>query len=93
MALLTRVFLGFMALIGVAVGVVLVVRPEVRNFVLPPYLWILIAMLLFELVVFLRTRRTPGETIAMEVRLLGLVLGVVLMVVVPIIAGSPGRLF
>jgi len=93
MALLTRLFLGYMAVIGAAVGAVLVVKPEVRDFRLPPYFWILIAMLLFGLVVFLRTRRSPGETIAMEVRLLGLVLGVVLMVVVPIIAGSPGRLF
>jgi hypothetical protein len=68
MALLTRIFLGYMALIGAVVGAVLVVKPEVRDFRLPPYFWILIAMLLFELAVFLRTRRTPGETIAMEVR-------------------------
>jgi hypothetical protein len=90
---LNRLFLGFMALIGAAVGAVLVARPEVRDFRLPPYFWILIAMLLFELAVYLRTGRTPGATTAMEVRLLGLVLGVVLMVVIPIIAGSPGRLF
>lgn len=90
---LNRIFLGFMALIGAAVGAVLVAKPEVRDVGLPPYFWILIAMLLFELAVFLRTGRTPGATIAMEVRLLGLVLGVLLMVVVPFIAGSPGRLF
>ena len=90
---LNRIFLGFMALVGVAVGMVLVVSPDVRSFVLPPYLWILLAMLLFELAVFLRTRRAPAEAIAMEMRLLALVLAVVLMEVPPIIAGSPGRLF
>lgn len=90
---LTRLFLGFMALVGVAVGVLLVVRPDLRNVGLPPYFWILAAMLLFELVVFLRTRRAPAESIAMEVRLLALVLAVLLMEVPPIIAGSPGRLF
>ena len=90
---LTRIFLGFMALIGAAVGALLVAKPELRDVGLPPYFWILIAMLLFELAVFLRNRQSPGEAIAMEVRLLGLVLGVVLMVIIPMIAGSPGRLF
>ena len=68
---LNHLFLGFMALIGAAVGALLVAKPAVRDFGLPPYFWILIAMLLFELAVFLRTRRAPGATIAMEVRLLG----------------------
>lgn len=90
---LTRIFLGFMALVGIAVGVLLAVRPELRSIGLPPYLWILIAMLLFELVVFLRTRNAPGAAIAMEMRLVALVLAVVLMEVPPIIAGSPGRMF
>ena len=90
---LTRLFLGFMALVGAAVGVLLVAKPAVRDFGLPPYFWILIAMLLFELVVYLRTRRSPAESIAMEVRLFALVLAVLLMEVPPIIAGSPGRLF
>ena len=31
--------------------------------------------------------------IAMEIRLLGFVLAVVLMVAIPVVAGSPGRLF
>jgi hypothetical protein len=90
---LNHIFLGFMALIGVAVGALLVAKPEVRDFRLPPYFWILIAMLLFELAVFLRRKGAPGGMISMEVRLLGLVVGVVLMVVIPAIAGSPGRLF
>ncbi len=82
-----------MALVGAAVGALLVAKPELRDFSLPPYFWILIAMLLFELVLFLRAGGPPGAAIAMEVRLLGLVLGVLLMVAVPMIAGSPGRLF
>ena len=76
---LNHLFLGFMALIGVAVGALLVAKPALRDVGLPPYFWILIAMLLFELAVFLRTRRAPGATIAMEMRLLALVLAVVLM--------------
>ena len=31
--------------------------------------------------------------VAMEMRLLGFVLAIALMVVIPILAGSPGRLF
>ncbi len=90
---LNQVFLGFMALVGAAVGALLVAKPALREVGLPPYFWILIAMLLFELAVFLRTKQAPGATIAMEVRLLALVMAVVIMEIPPIIAGSPGRLF
>jgi hypothetical protein len=90
---LNHLFFGFMALIGAAVGALLVAKPALGDVGLPPYFWVLVAMLLFELAIFLRTGRNPGVTITMEVRLFGLVVGVVLMVAIPMIAGSPGRLF
>jgi hypothetical protein len=46
----------------------------------------------FELAAFARGRGAPGTVVAMEARLLGFVLAVVLMVVIPIVAGSPARL-
>ena len=90
---LNQIFLGFMAVVGVVAGAVLVAKPEVRDFRVPPYFWILIAMLLFELALFARSRGAPGTMITLEARLFGLVLGVLLMVIIPVIAGSPGRLF
>jgi hypothetical protein len=88
-----RIFLGFMILTGTAVGALLVAMPAARDFRVPPYFWILIAMALFEFVAYARGRGAPGTTVAMEMRLLGFVLAIVLMVVIPILAGSPGRLF
>jgi len=93
MTQINRIFLGFMIAAGLAAGLVLVVRPELRDFRISPYFWILIAMALFEFAAFARGRGAPGTTIAMEIRLLGFVLAVVLMVAIPVVAGSPGRLF
>ena len=82
-----------MAVCGVAAGVVLIVAPEARNMRIAPYFWVLIAMALFELAFYARGRGAPGTTISIEARLLGLVIGVVLMVLLPQLAGSPGKLF
>ena len=88
-----RIFLAFMIVAGAAVGVLLVVMPQARDFRVPPYFWVLLAMALFELGAYARGRGAPGTMVAMEMRLLGFVLAIVLMVVIPILAGSPGRLF
>jgi len=81
-----------MGLVGVAIGVILVAAPETRDYRVPPYYWVLIAMAVFELIAFARARGAPGTMITMQARLLGLVLAVVVMVLVPILAGSSGRL-
>ena len=93
MTAINRIFLGFMIVAGLAAGAALVARPELREFRVSPYFWILIAMALFEFAAFARGRGAPGTMIAMEIRLLGFVLAVVLLVAIPVIAGSPGRLF
>jgi hypothetical protein len=38
-----RIFFAYIALVGAAVGVTLVVAPQVQNFANKPYFWILIA--------------------------------------------------
>ena len=90
---INHIFLAFMVLVGVAVGIVLVVHPESRDFRLSPYFWVLIAMAAFELITFARGRGAPGTVVSMDARLAGFVLAIVLMVSIPIIAGSPARLF
>jgi hypothetical protein len=90
---INHVFLAFMVLVGAAVGIVLVVYPESRDLRLSPYFWVLIAMAAFELIAFARGRGTPGTVVSMDARLAGFVLAIVLMVAIPIVAGSPARLF
>jgi hypothetical protein len=82
-----RIFIGFMAVIGIAVGVIVTLRPEVRELRISPYFWVLIAMILFEVLNFARGRGAPGTVLAMEARLLGFVLAIVLMIVIPSLAG------
>jgi hypothetical protein len=48
---------------------------------------VLIALALFEGINFARGRGAPGTTVSMEARLLAFVLGIVLMVTIPILAG------
>ena len=90
---INHVFLAFMALVGAAVGTILVVAPESRDYRVSPYFWVLIAMAVFELAAFARGRGAPGMVVAMEARLCGFVLAIVLMVVIPILSGAPTRLF
>jgi hypothetical protein len=54
---------------------------------------VLIATALFELVAFARGRGAAGTVVAMEARLCGFALAIVLMVAIPIVTGSPARLF
>ena len=88
-----HIFIGFMILIGVIAGAILIAEPEARNFRVPPYFWVLIAMALFEVTMFAFYRGVPGRMVSNGARLLGFVLAIVIMAVMPILAGSPGRLF
>jgi hypothetical protein len=90
---INRFFLSYMAAVGFACGAILVIAPDARNLRVPPYFWVLALMIAFELTAYLYGRGRPGTVIGMDVRLFGFVMAIVLMIVLPIFAGSPGRLF
>jgi hypothetical protein len=90
---LDKVFFGYMALVGTALGAILVAAPRVQDFLIKPYFWVLIAVLLFDAGAYLFGRNAPGTMLTMQARLLGFVIGIVLMVVVPKLAGSSVRFF
>jgi hypothetical protein len=73
--------------------VTLVVAPQVQNFAIKPYFWILIAVGLFDGSIYLLGRASPGTMLTMNARLAGFVIGIVLMVVIPTLAGAPVRFF
>lgn len=89
---INHLFLAFMGVVGAAVGIILV-KPETRDYRISPYFWMLLAMALFELLAFARGRGAPGTAVTMDVRVSGFLMAIVLMVVIPIVAGSPARLF
>jgi hypothetical protein len=86
---LNHIFLAFSALIGLAFGALLIAKPDLRDAAFMPFLWVLIAMAVFEMAVYWRL----GSFVGMEIRFLGFLLAVILMAGVPMLAGSPGRLF
>jgi hypothetical protein len=90
---LDRLFYAYMALVGAAAGALLVAAPQLQDFWIKPYFWVLIAVALFEVGAYLRGRNAPGTVLAMQARLIGFVIGIVLMVAIPMLAGAPMRFF
>ena len=88
-----HVFIGFMGAVSIAAGAILIAVPGAGDLPVSPYFWVLIAMGAFEITLFAFWRGVPGGMISNGARLLGFVLATVIMVVMPILAGSPARLF
>jgi len=88
-----RIFFIYMVLVGIAAGAILVAAPQAQNFVIKPYFWVLIAVGLFDGGIYLLGRTAPGQMLTMGARLAGFVFGIVVMVVIPSIAGAPVRFF
>ena len=74
-------------------GAILVAAPQTQNFVIKPYFWIVIAIVLFDGGVYLLRKNAPGTMISMSARLLGFVIGVVLMVSIATLAQAPVKFF
>jgi hypothetical protein len=84
-----HIFLVFMAVCGVVAGGILVAAPQSAKFMVPPYFWLLIAMLVFEGIAHWRIGGNLGSLISMEFRLIGLLVGIALMFAIPYFAGAP----
>ena len=86
-----RIFFGYMAIVGILTGAALIAAPSLGGSWFKPYFWVLIAVAVFDGLAML-IRRTPSPmALSMEARLLGFVIGIVLMVAIPSIAGSSVR--
>jgi hypothetical protein len=56
-----RIFFVYMVLVGIAAGAILVAAPQVQNFAIKPYFWVLIAVGLFDGGLYLLGRTTPEQ--------------------------------
>lgn len=88
-----RLFVGYMVLVGLLIGAVLVAKPHFGDYWLKPYFWVLIATFLFDGAVAFRAQTVPGLRLAMEWRLLGFAIGIALMMFVLYLTGSPAKYF
>jgi hypothetical protein len=86
-------FFAMIIIAGIAIGALLVAKPEAADASIPPYLWLLGCMLIFEMIAFLRGQGAPGTMIGMSTRVIGLAIGVALMAAIVFVSGSPARLF
>ncbi len=84
-----RVFIAFMAVCGLAVAAILVFFPRSREFAIAPYFWVLIAMAIFEGLMFARHRGAAGTVISMESRVIGFGAAIALMLAIPYAVGVP----
>jgi hypothetical protein len=88
-----RIFLIFAAVVGVVSGCLLVWVPKSRDIGIEPYFWVLIAILLFETVLFIRRGTSGAPPISMQTRIAGFLLAMVLMFLIPVAAGVQVKYF
>jgi hypothetical protein len=82
-----------MLLVGISAGAILVAAPQIQNFAVKPYFWVLIAVGLFDSGLYLLGRTAPGQMLTIGARMAGFVFGIVMIVVIPAIAGASVRFF
>jgi hypothetical protein len=90
---LDKIYYGYMALIGIAAGAVLVALPQPQSHYIAPFFWVLIAAALFELVTFIVRRAGPASVLTPAARLIGFVAGLLLMLAITLIAGVSVNFF
>jgi hypothetical protein len=89
-----RIYFGYMALIGALAGALLVAVPGIGDTWFKPYFWVLIAVAVFDgIMLLLRQNRPAVPMVSIEAKLLGFVIGIVVMVAIPTLAGSSVRFF
>lgn len=82
-----HIFLVYMAIVGIAVGAVVVAAPWTAEFAIKPYFWILIAAALFDVIVYARSDGAPGARLGAGARIFGFILGGLVMLAITTIAG------
>ena len=87
------IFFAYMGIVGLMAGAIIVAFPNVTAHWLKPYFWILIAVGLFDGALFLIHRSGPMNVLAMDARLIGVILGAALMAAIPTVAGTQASFF
>jgi hypothetical protein len=84
-----RIFIAFMSACGLILAGLVVLFPQSRDTAIPPYIWVLVPMAIFEAIAFALARGAPGSVIAVQTRLIGFAIAIALMLLVPYLAGQP----
>lgn len=87
MGRLDWIFIAYALAAGLAAGAVSVLVPQSNAMAVSPYLWVLIAVALFETVAIFLRGFDRGPPLIMKVRVIGFIVAVVAMVIVRISGG------
>jgi hypothetical protein len=82
-----RIFVVYAIVVGL-----IVLYPQSRDFTIAPYFWVLIAFGVFELVAFARSNK-GGPPITGTTRIISFAIALALMVLIPMAAGMPMKIF
>ncbi len=88
MTTIAKIFFGYMTLVGLACGGVLVMWPQSADTWIKPYFWILIAVGLYDALLYAVMGGQPVGLMSMNVRVAGWVYGLAVMVLVTLAAGA-----
>lgn len=88
-----HLFFVYMALVGIAAALILIVAPQAGSFFIKPYFWVLLAVAAFDVVTYARAQGNRDAMIGMDARLLGFVIGIVTMIVLKTLSGSTASMF
>jgi len=91
MTRINQLLFAYMAAVGLAAGTGLVLAPQIQDFWIKPFFWILIALLIFDIGAHLVAQAAPGSLLTMPARLIALGIGIVAMMAIPAVAGVPIR--
>jgi hypothetical protein len=88
---LDKIFYLYAAAAGLVAGLLWVQVPATRDFVIPPFFWIVLAIGLFEVGNALVPRGDRAPVISHLARVAGLCIGLAVMGAVTLYAGAPVR--
>jgi hypothetical protein len=93
MTRIDRIFYGYSIAVGVILSLMLVRWPQLADFTIKPFFWMLGAVAAFDLGSFVFGKGEPGTMVAAQSRFIGLLAGIVIIATVSWFFSIPIRLF
>lgn len=93
MTRIDRIFLAYCIAAGVILSAILVRWPQVADFTIKPFFWMLGVVAVFDLTAFILGKGEPGTMLTGTARFIGLLVGVVIVATASWWFSIPLRLF
>jgi hypothetical protein len=88
-----RIFYAYCLAAGIVLGAALVRWPQIADFTIKPFFWMLGIVAAFDLTAFVLGKGEPGTMLSGQARFIGLLVGIVIIAAVSWWFSIPLRLF